>query len=161
MLPTRRRRSSRGDADRAYEALTRLYSRVGLWAKVVESLQQPGRPDRRQGQGRATCGCEVATVYEKELALADRAVEAYEAMLAEIPDDAEALAALDRLHEAHGRFEDLQEILRRRAALANGRRAARDRPPAREDPARNASTTPRRPPRRLRELGPKPSPTTR
>ena len=40
---------------------------------------------------------EMATVYEKELSLADRATEAYEAILAELPDDDEALAALDRL----------------------------------------------------------------
>jgi lipopolysaccharide biosynthesis regulator YciM len=103
----------------AHAALARLYSRVGLWAKVVESLQKQAElvTDRQRAR---TLRLEVATVYEKELSLAERATEAYEAILAEVPDDAEALAALDRLNESHGRFEDLQDILRRRAALASG-----------------------------------------
>ena len=103
----------------AYEALARLYSRVGLWAKVVESLQSQADLTRDRPRARAL-RLEVAAVYEKELALPDRAIEAYEAVLAEIPEDAEALAALDRLTEAHGRFDDLQDILRRRAAAATG-----------------------------------------
>jgi tetratricopeptide (TPR) repeat protein len=103
----------------AHEALTRLYSRVGLWAKVVESLQS--RADLTADKAKAReLRLDVAAVYEKELALPDRAVEAYEAVLAEIPDDTKALEALDRLHEASGRFDELQEILQRRAAAATG-----------------------------------------
>jgi tetratricopeptide (TPR) repeat protein len=103
----------------AQEALGRLYSRVGLWAKAVESLQKQAEltPDRQRARA---LRLEVATVYEKELSQPDRAGEAYEAILAEIPDDQEALAALDRLNEAHGRADEQQEILRRRAALATG-----------------------------------------
>jgi tetratricopeptide (TPR) repeat protein len=103
----------------AHEALTRLYSRIGQWPKVVETLQSRADLTGDKAQARAL-RLEVAAVYEKELALPDRAVEAYEAVLAEIPDDAQALEALDRLHEASGRFDDLQEILQRRAALARG-----------------------------------------
>jgi len=103
----------------AHEALTRLYSRIGQWPKVVESLQSRADLTSDKTKARAL-RLEVAAVYEKELALPDRAVEAYEAVLAEIPDDAQALEALDRLHEASGRFDDLQEILQRRAALAKG-----------------------------------------
>ncbi len=103
----------------AQEALGRLYSRVGLWVKVVENLQS--QADLTSDQQRArTLRLEVAAVYERELALPDRAIEAYEAVLAEIPQDTEALAALDRLTEAHGRWDDLQDILRRRAAVASG-----------------------------------------
>ena len=103
----------------AHEALGRLYSRVGLWAKVVESLQKQAEltPDRARAR---TLRLEVATVFEKELSQPDRAGESYEAILAEIPDDAQALAALDRLNEAHGRADDQQDILRRRAALVTG-----------------------------------------
>lgn len=103
----------------AYEALARLYSRVGLWPKVVESVQKQAElvTDRRRAR---ELRLEMARVYEKELALSERATEAYEAILAEIPDDSEALAALDRLNEAHSRFDELQEILQRRAALASG-----------------------------------------
>jgi tetratricopeptide (TPR) repeat protein len=103
----------------AYEALARLYSRVGLWPKVVESLQRQAELTGDRDRAR-TLRLEVAAVYEKELALPDRAIEAYESVLAELPEDGEALAALDRLTEAHGRFDDLQDILRRRAAVATG-----------------------------------------
>jgi len=103
----------------AHEALARLYSRVGLWNKVVESLQARADLTSEKDKARAL-RLEVAAVYEKELGLPDRASEAYESVLAEIPDDAQALEALDRLHEAAGRNDDLQEILQRRAALAKG-----------------------------------------
>jgi tetratricopeptide (TPR) repeat protein len=102
-----------------HEALARLYSRVGLWAKVVESLQRQAEltDDRQRAR---TLRLEVAAVYEKELALPDRAIEAYESILGEIPEDELALEALDRLDEAQGRYDDLQDILRRRAAIAQG-----------------------------------------
>jgi tetratricopeptide (TPR) repeat protein len=103
----------------AYDALTRLYSRVGLWAKVVESLQRQADLTPRPEKAR-DLRLRIAAVYEKELGLSERAIEAYEAILTQIPDDAEALAALDRLHESHNRFDDLQETLGRRAALASG-----------------------------------------
>jgi golgin subfamily B member 1 len=103
----------------AHESLARLYSRVGLWNKVVESLKARADLTSEKDKARAL-RLELAGVYEKELALPDRAIEAYESVLAEIPDDEQALEALDRLHEANGRFDDLQEILQRRAALAAG-----------------------------------------
>jgi tetratricopeptide (TPR) repeat protein len=103
----------------AYDALGRLYSRVGLWANVVESLQRQAELTTDREQTRAL-RLRIATVYEKELGLSERAVEAYEGLISQIPDDAEALAALDHLHESHGHFDDLQEVLRRRAALASG-----------------------------------------
>jgi tetratricopeptide (TPR) repeat protein len=103
----------------AYEALVRLYSRVGLWANVVESLQHQAELTKDRAKVR-DLRLRIATVYEKELSLAERAVEAYEALLEQIPDDSQALAALDRLHEGHGHYEDLQVILGRRAAGASG-----------------------------------------
>ncbi|HVT06900.1 MAG TPA: tetratricopeptide repeat protein [Polyangia bacterium] len=103
----------------AQEALTRLYSRVGLWAKVVDILQAQAELVGDRQKARAL-RIEVAGVYERELTLPDRAIDAYEAVLAEIPDDAQALEALDRLHESTGRYDDLQEVLKKRAALATG-----------------------------------------
>jgi tetratricopeptide (TPR) repeat protein len=103
----------------AFGALERLYSRVGMWAKVVDSLQRHAEvvtdPDRAR-----ELRLRVAHVYEKELGQSDRAIDAYEAILTHASEDAETLAALDRLHEAHGRFDDLQETLGKRAALARG-----------------------------------------
>jgi len=103
----------------AYEALERLYSRVGLWAKVVDSLQRHADLVTDTAGARAL-RLRVALVLEKEMGQPDRAVEAYEAILSRAPEDGEALLALDRLHEAHGRFDDLQETLGRRAAAAHG-----------------------------------------
>jgi tetratricopeptide (TPR) repeat protein len=103
----------------AYDALERMYSRVGLWAKVVESLQRHAELVTNADKARAL-RLRVAHVFEKELGQADRAIDAYEAILVGSPDDPETLAALDRLHEAHGRFDDLQETLGRRASLARG-----------------------------------------
>ena len=86
---------------------------------MVESLQRQAEltTDRQRAR---TLRMEVASVYEKELAGPERAIEAYEAILAEMPEDEEALAALDRLDETHGRFEDLAEILGKRAAPRTG-----------------------------------------
>jgi golgin subfamily B member 1 len=108
-----------GETLAAHEALGRLYSRVGLWAKVVETLQAQAELVGDRDKARAL-RIEVAGVYERELTLPDRAIEAYEAVLADIPDDSQALEALDRLHESTGRYDDLQEILKKRAALATG-----------------------------------------
>ncbi len=116
---TRRCRPPVEESWAAHEALARLYSRVGLWTKVVETLKARADLIGDKAKARAL-RLEVAAVYEKELALPDRAVEAYESVLAEIPDDAQALESLDRLLEAGGRFDDLQEILQRRAAIATG-----------------------------------------
>src|SRR5262249_7557239 len=96
-----------------------LYSRVGLWAKVVESLQREAELTPEPAKAREL-RLRVAGVYEKELGLSERAIEAYESVLAQIPDDAEALAALDRLHESHARYDDLQDVLGRRSAAATG-----------------------------------------
>ena len=103
----------------AHEALARLYSRVGLWSKVVDSLHRQAELTTDRQRARAL-RLEIAAVYEKELALPERAIDAYEAILAEMPEDEQALAALDRLDESHGRFEDLQEVLGKRAAAARG-----------------------------------------
>ena len=50
----------------AHEALVRLYSRVGLWSKVVESLQRQAELTTDRQRARAL-RMEVASVYEKEL----------------------------------------------------------------------------------------------
>jgi tetratricopeptide (TPR) repeat protein len=103
----------------AERALTHLYSRVGLWTKVVEGLQRQAELTADKTAARAI-RMELAAVYEKELAAPDSAIAAYEAILAEIPDDTAVLEAVDRLDEAHGRWEELADVLRRRAALATG-----------------------------------------
>ena len=101
------------------EALARLYSRVGLWSKVVDNVHQQAELTADAVHARAL-RLQLAAIYETEMGLPDRAIDAYQAILAHAPDDGEALAALDRLLESHGRFETLQEVLAQRAALAAG-----------------------------------------
>jgi tetratricopeptide (TPR) repeat protein len=103
----------------ALEALSRLYARLGMWPKAVNALEReidlgPERDQLRLLRWR------IGEMKERELGLPDEAISAYEAILETAPQDAEALAALDRLLDAQGRYEPLQEILRRRAEQARG-----------------------------------------
>src|SRR6185436_4612020 len=56
----------------ALDALERMYSRVGLWAKVVESLQRHADLTTDAAAAR-TLRLRVAHVYEKELGQSERA----------------------------------------------------------------------------------------
>lgn len=94
-----------------------LYAKVGRWSKVIEAHAKiveiaDGQPEAREA-GRA-----IAQVYESELELPERAIEHYQHLIGQWPDDVDALAALDRLCLAAARWAELAEVLRRRAALA-------------------------------------------
>ncbi|MEZ4403769.1 MAG: tetratricopeptide repeat protein [Kofleriaceae bacterium] len=94
-----------------------LYAKVGRWSKVIEAHgkiveQAEGAPEAREALRR------IAAVYELELELPERALDSYQALVAQWPDDVEALAALDRLCLAAARYRELADVLRRRAALA-------------------------------------------
>jgi hypothetical protein len=83
----RRRGDARGERSRCWarhEALARLYSRVGLWGKVVDSLKRQAELTTDKQRARR-CGSQVASVYEKELAVPSAPTEAYEAILASVP----------------------------------------------------------------------------
>jgi tetratricopeptide (TPR) repeat protein len=107
------------EAGEAYEALARLYSRVGLWPKVVAALYREAELSSDPNVLRGL-RWRIGEIQERELGAVEQAVEAYESILAALPEDEEALAALDRLHQAHGNWEPLQDILRRRADLTSG-----------------------------------------
>ncbi|HSZ80871.1 MAG TPA: hypothetical protein VLA14_01245, partial [Polyangia bacterium] len=62
-----------------------------MWAKVVESLQRHADLVTDADAARAL-RLRVAHVFEKELGQPERAIEAYETLLAQSPDDGEALA---------------------------------------------------------------------
>ncbi|HEX2660055.1 MAG TPA: tetratricopeptide repeat protein, partial [Polyangia bacterium] len=100
----------------ACESLARLYGRVGLWSKAIDSLQQQAELLTEPLAIRAV-RLRVAEVYERELGQSARAIEAFEAVREADPGNLEALSALDRLYEAQGRWNDLQDTLSRRAAL--------------------------------------------
>ncbi len=100
-----------------FAALARLYGRVDLWSKAVDALKKE-MDIAPNAEARRAIGMRLGRVYEKELSNAPRAVEAYQSVLADAPADDEALAALDRLLESQGRYEDLSGLLERRIASA-------------------------------------------
>ncbi|MBK9033603.1 MAG: tetratricopeptide repeat protein [Myxococcales bacterium] len=94
-----------------------LYGKVGRWSKVIEAHGKivelaEGSADARDALRK------VAAVYELELELPERAIDVYQQLVAQWPDDVDALAALDRLCLAGARWSDLADVLRRRATLA-------------------------------------------
>lgn len=107
------------EAAEAYDALSRLYARVGLWHKAVTALQEQVDLVTDAAAVRTLRG-RMAEIYERELASPDLAMETYDAILSSAPRDPEVLAAMDRLLQANGRWEPLESVLERRAELATG-----------------------------------------
>jgi len=93
-----------------------LHASMGRWSKVIDCLTKvadvaDGTSEAREALHR------IAGIYENNLELVDRALDAYDQIVAQWPDDGDAYAALDRLYEHNGRWEELSATLRRRAAL--------------------------------------------
>ncbi|MDB4960727.1 MAG: Tetratricopeptide 2 repeat protein [Myxococcales bacterium] len=96
--------------------LADLYVSVARWSKVIETLVRVGEvaegsPEARDALRR------IAAIYEKELELPERALDAYNQIVTGWPDDVDAWAALDALYQTNARWSDLADVLRRRAAL--------------------------------------------
>ncbi len=97
-------------------SLAELYGAVGRWSKVIETLVRvsevaEGTPEARDALRR------IANIYEKELELPERALEAYNQIVTTWPDDTDAWAQLDTIYSTNARWNDLSDVLRRRAAL--------------------------------------------
>ena len=107
------------EARAGYAALARLLGKVGMAQKAAAALQRELEL-AGNGEGAREARGHLAEIYERELALPAKAIEVYEAILATSPEDAAALAALDRLHTAAGHFEALAAILDRRIHGAKG-----------------------------------------
>jgi len=117
---------ARAETIAACESLARLYGRVGLWNKVIDSLQRQADLTLDPAIVLAI-RMRIAEVYERELGQSARAVEAFEAVLETAPQNTQALEALDRLYESLGRWTELQATLARRAELAAGADRAAER----------------------------------
>ena len=99
------------------DQLAALYSDIGRWSKVIDVLNRVGEVAEGTPTAREALRS-IGHIYEVELELPDRAIDAYVVLVAAWQNDAGAYEALDRLYEAHGRWKDLEEVLRRRASLA-------------------------------------------
>ncbi len=96
--------------------LANLFGAVGRWSKVIETLQRAvevaeGTPEARDALRW------IAKIYIEELELPERAIDAYREMVTAWPDDIDAFAALDALYTTSAKWNDLADVLRRRAAL--------------------------------------------
>ncbi len=96
--------------------LAGLYGAVGRWSKVIETLARVGEMAEGTQHAREALH-QIAAIYQRELELPDRAVEAYNQIVTTWPDDLDAWAALDSLYQESAKWNELSEVLRRRAAL--------------------------------------------
>jgi tetratricopeptide (TPR) repeat protein len=106
------------EARAGYAALARLLGKVGMAQKAAAALQRELELESDDEGARQARG-HLAEIFEHELSLPAKAIEVYEAIIAKSPDDAAALAALDRLHTSAGHFEALADVLERRIRVAD------------------------------------------
>ena len=103
----------------AWRAVSRLTERTESWSKAVEALSEvEALTDDPQEAKKIRQ--RIASIYRDELELPDRAIDAFRLLVKEDPADDDALAALARLLEEHESWEELEEVLTRRAELADG-----------------------------------------
>ena len=98
--------------------LADLYEELSIWAKQIETLEAVVDLCDRAGQVKYLL--RIGRTYDKELELPDRAIEAYQRILAEQPHNPVALEALERLYEEHERPDDLLSVLRLQIELSDG-----------------------------------------
>jgi tetratricopeptide (TPR) repeat protein len=98
-----------------------ISERIGRWSNVIDVLDRIAEvagntPTARDALRR------IGAIYEREIELPDRAIDAYRTLAATFPDDPEAYAALDRLYQEHARWDELSDTLRRRVGLTEDAR---------------------------------------
>lgn len=106
------------------EHLAALSERFARWESAAAALVRLADKTRGTGQA-AAARRRVAEIFDLELEQSDNAIDAYRALLGEVPDDPDAYAALHSLLEVQARWAELDEVLVHRARLAGiaGRRA--------------------------------------
>ncbi|MCB9573169.1 MAG: tetratricopeptide repeat protein, partial [Kofleriaceae bacterium] len=110
-------RSEPSDAS-VFEALTHQASRLGAWDELVEVLET-GIAGTFDPEVAATVHARIAEVHETQRGDHPAAIASWRKVLEQRPDDAVALAALDRLLAVEGRAEELVAVVERRAELAD------------------------------------------
>ncbi len=101
--------------------LDRLYEKEGMWIELAELIPKKLAmiEDRKKMLEEKL---RLASIWESKLADNETAIEIYEEILAEKPDNIEALHALQRLYEAEGRWDQLVQVLRAEVRIARGDR---------------------------------------
>ncbi|MCL2447765.1 MAG: protein kinase, partial [Polyangiaceae bacterium] len=121
-----------GEAARRYEAalavdpndaaalrgLDRVYNRTGKYRELIENLERQAKVASTPRQ-KINVYERMATLYEEEFLDHARAAECIEAVLAIDPGNEAALAKLPNHYRALHRWEQLEELYGRRAALTD------------------------------------------
>jgi tetratricopeptide (TPR) repeat protein len=97
----------------AAKALERIYVASNESQKLAEMLRLQVQHEQDGATRRELFG-RLGTLSQSVLNDEAGAIAAWRSRVEENPDDAEALAALDRLYESAGRFRDLVSVLQRR-----------------------------------------------
>jgi golgin subfamily B member 1 len=108
----------------AARSLERLYGTANEPQKLADMLRIQIRLEENTLSRRELLG-RLGELSESVLGDRDGAIAAWRSRLDESPDDEQALAALDRLYEATGRYRELVDILRRRRDLTSDSEARR------------------------------------
>jgi len=107
-----------GDLD-ARTALQQLYERGGKWNALSESIRSEidALPaDEKERKLRLLR--DLIPIYRDALSLDSMLIQVYAEILTLSPHDAEALDALAELYEASGRWNELTQVLERKAEIA-------------------------------------------
>jgi tetratricopeptide (TPR) repeat protein len=104
------------------DAMARLkviYTDAGNWKKLAETLER-GLSFASRAEDRMEILSSLALLHEEALDDADGAADYHRQILDLLPENLEAVEALERLFAKQERYEDLVEILRRHAAIEPG-----------------------------------------
>lgn len=103
----------------AVDALRDLYRKGEKWNALVEVMRTEvdalTGTDLEQAARKLGTLREMVAIYRDHLKLDVMVINTYTAILAEVPDDAEALDALSATYESMGRWNDLIRVLTQRA----------------------------------------------
>ena len=105
------------DDGAAYEALDRLFASVNDSERLAEVLERRMEIDS-ESEVRIEVGMRLAELYEAQLRRPDAACDALRAVVDTDPEHHGALEGLSRLYERQGQWQDLVEVLQRRADSA-------------------------------------------
>ncbi len=111
--------TEQGESLDLLDAVDRLTTRLHDWAGLVDVCERKLRllDDAEQ---RVAMLIRIAGLWEDNLESPDSAVDTWRRVLEEVPGQAEAVAALERIFYKVGRFRDLADLLENRLADAEG-----------------------------------------
>jgi tetratricopeptide (TPR) repeat protein len=104
------------DDPAAYEALDRLFASVNDSERLADVLERRMQVEP-ETEDRVDVGMRLAELYEAQLRRPDAACDALRAVTDADPEHRGALEGLCRLFEREGRWQDLVDVLQRRADL--------------------------------------------